>query len=338
MNAALQHNELFRNSPIRQIAIGESRHLSINLLAAATMVFLALAGFSPARAQDAPLALVRIADDAYAHFGAIALATAENAGDTANLGIVVGRDAAAVIDTGGSVAVGRALLAAVRTVTDKPLRYIINTHEHPDHIFGNAAFSGIGATFVGHHDLAASLKAHGPFYLHSFRPVLGDDAISQVRLVPPTLLVDDTMELDLGGRTLLLTAWQSPAHSDCDLTVLDERTHTLFAGDLVFLDHVPVIDGSLKVWLTLLPRLATLPAEQVVPGHGQRIAPWPQALDDERRYLLSVQADARRLIDAGVPLAEAVPRIGQSERTSWRLFDEYNPRNATTAFSELEWD
>src|SRR4051812_32562418 len=138
MNAALQHNEPFRNSPIREIAIGESRRLSINLLAAATMVFLALAGFSPARAQDAPLALVRITDDAYAHFGAIALATAENAGDTANLGIVVGRDAAAVIDTGGSVAVGRALLAAVRTVTDKPLRYIINTHEHPDHIFGNA--------------------------------------------------------------------------------------------------------------------------------------------------------------------------------------------------------
>jgi quinoprotein relay system zinc metallohydrolase 2 len=318
--------------------IDKNSLLSMKLRAMAAVTFLALAGFSPARAQNAPLAVTSIANGAYAHFGAIALATAENAGDMANLGIVVGRDAVAVIDTGGSVAVGRALLAAVRMVTDRPLRYVINTHEHPDHIFGNAAFSGTDATFVGHRNLPASLQAHGPFYLHSFRPVLGDEAISQVRLIPPTLLVNDTMELDLGGRTLLLTAWQSPAHSDCDLTVLDEQTHTLFAGDLVFLDHVPVIDGSLKVWLDLLPHLAALPAERVVPGHGPRIASWPQALDEERRYLLSVQADARRLIEAGVPLAEAVPRIGQSERTHWRLFDEYNPRNATAAFSELEWE
>src|SRR5947209_6106670 len=129
-------------------------------LAIAAVAFLALAGSASARAQDTPLALVEIADGTYAHFGAIALATAENAGDIANLGVVVGGDAAAVIDTGGSVAVGRALLAAVRTVTDKPLRYVINTHEHPDHIFGNAAFSGTGATFVGHHNLVASLKAH----------------------------------------------------------------------------------------------------------------------------------------------------------------------------------
>src|SRR5690349_11209684 len=134
-------------------------------LAMAAAAFLALTGFSLARVQDAPLALVRIADGTYAHFGAIALATAENAGDIANLGIVVSRDPAAVIDFAGSVAVSRAHLAAVPTVSDKPLRYIINTHEAPDHIFGNVVFFGTGATFVGHHNLTASLKARGPFYL-----------------------------------------------------------------------------------------------------------------------------------------------------------------------------
>jgi quinoprotein relay system zinc metallohydrolase 2 len=310
----------------------------LNRAAAAAVAFLALTGCLPAHAQDAALSIIKVGDGIYVHFGNVALTAPENAGDIANLGFVIGHDAVVVIDTGGSAAVGQALLAAVRSVTGIPLRYVINTHEHPDHVFGNAAFSGPGVTFVGHHNLPASLNEHGPFYLHTFRQALGEDAIGQVRLVPPTLLVDGTMELDLGGRKLLLTAWQKPAHSDCDLTVLDDQVHFLFAGDLVFLDHVPVIDGSLNGWLSLLPRLAALPADRVLPGHGQRIAPWPQALDEERRYLLSVQADARRLIAAGTPLAEAVPHIGESERGRWRLFDDYNPRNATAAFSELEWE
>jgi quinoprotein relay system zinc metallohydrolase 2 len=312
----------------------------VTMFAGAAWIF-AAAAFCvrhPAQAQTATVTIHQVADGDYAHFGQVATTTVENAGDIANIGIVIGRDAAAVIDTGGSVAVGRGLLAALRTVTDKPLRYVINTHEHPDHIFGNAAFADAGVTFVGHRNLPASIRAHGPFYLRSFRDALGADAIAQVKLIPPTLLVDGTMTLDLGGRTLLLTAWYPPAHTDCDLTVLDEHTHTLFAGDLVFLDHIPVVDGGLKGWLDVLPRLAALPAERVVPGHGGRVAPWPQALDDERRYLLALEADARKFIAAGTPLAEAVPLIGQSEKGRWQLFDDYNPRNATAAFSELEWE
>ncbi len=65
-----------------------------------------------------------------------------------------------------------------------------------------------------------------------------------------------------------LTAWSPPAHTDCDLTVLDEATGVLFAGDLVFLEHVPVLDGSLTGWLSVLQRLPQLQARIVVPGHG----------------------------------------------------------------------
>jgi glyoxylase-like metal-dependent hydrolase (beta-lactamase superfamily II) len=111
----------------------------------------------------------------------------------------------------------------------------------------------------------------------------------------------------------------------------------LYSGDLVFLQHLPVIDGSLTGWLSLLPLLAQVPAKIVVPGHGRLVAPWPQALDDERRYFNILADDARRLIAAGVPLARAVPEIGRSERNQWQLFDDYNPRNATEAFSEFEW-
>jgi quinoprotein relay system zinc metallohydrolase 2 len=287
--------------------------------------------------QVTPLAVQTVAAGDYVHFGQVALTTPDNAGDIANLGIIVGRDAVAVVDTGGSVAIGQRLLLAVRRIANRPVRYVINTHEHPDHIFGNAAF-GSKVTFVGHHNLPAELTKRGTYYLRSFREQLGDSAIAAVKIIPPTLLVDTETTLDLGDRRLRLTAWSPAAHTDCDLTVLDEASGVLFAGDLVFLQHVPVIDGSLTGWLAVLPRLMTLPAKVVVPGHGRLVAAWPQALEDERRYFTVLAQDARRLIAAGTPLAQAVPEIGQSERDHWRLFDDYNPRNATLAFSELEWE
>jgi quinoprotein relay system zinc metallohydrolase 2 len=281
--------------------------------------------------------VAKIADGDYAHFGQVQLTDATNAGDIANLGIIVGRDAVAVIDTGGSVEVGRHLLAAVRAITAKPIRYVINTHEHPDHVFGNAAF-GHGVTFVGHHNLPTELAKRGAYYLRAFQPILGPNAIAEVRIIPPSLLVRNETTLDLGERRLRLTAWSPAAHTDCDLTVLDEATGVLFAGDLLFLRHVPVLDGSVTGWLSVIPRLAQLPARLVVPGHGPAASLWPAALDDERRYLTVLSGDARRLIAAGVPMAQAIPQIAQSERDRWKLFDDYNPRNATAAFSELEWE
>jgi quinoprotein relay system zinc metallohydrolase 2 len=304
-------------------------------------VFGLLNSVGPALPQTAqstdPHFLHMVAAGDYVHFGQVALTTRKNAGDIANLSVIVGRDAVAVVDTGGSVQVGKALLAAIRAMTDKPVRYVINTHEHPDHVFGNAAFSG-NVTFVGHHNLPEELKKRGSFYLRSFQDALGPGAIAQVRIIPPTLLVADEMTLDLGDRPLRLIAWSPAAHTDCDLTVLDETTGVLFSGDLVFLRHIPVLDGSLLGWLSVLPRLAAVPAKLVVPGHGQMVAAWPQALDDERRYLTVLARDSRRLIAAGVPMADAVREIGQSERGRWLLFDDYNARNATAAFSELEWE
>ncbi len=100
--------------------------------------------------------------------------------------------------------------------------------------------SDAGATFVGHHNLPAELQKRGEFYLRSFRDVLGPKAIAQVRIIPPTLLVADEMTLDLGDRRLRADRMDPAAHTDCDLTVLDETTGVLFAGDLVFLQHVPV--------------------------------------------------------------------------------------------------
>lgn len=288
-------------------------------------------------ATDAEFALREIADGVFAFQGVNELTRPENEGAIANLGVVVGTEAVAVIDSGGSIAEAQAFIAAIAEVTGKPVGYLINTHVHPDHIFGNAAFRSLGPTIVGHQNLPAALEARGTYYLHSYREQLGDKLMEGVEIVPPTLLVDDTLELDLGGRVLQLKAWEA-AHTDNDLTVLDAKTGTLFAGDLVFMGHLPTIDGSLLGWLRQMDELTGVNAQRVVPGHGPVSSKWPDALDDERRYFEALAGDLRQAIKRGTPLAEAVKTAGRSEAPNWALFDDYNERNATAAYAELEWE
>ena len=225
---------------------------------------------------------------------------------------------------------------AARGIDVPGIRYVINTHGHPDHVFGNAAFAGEGTIFVGHKNLPRALATRGSFYIEAFRRIMGGQLIDDVRLIPPTLLVEDTLKLDLGSRTLTLQAWPA-AHSDSDLTILDEKSGTLFAGDLVFLVHVPVLDGSLRGFLSALDRLAALPAQRVVPGHGP-VSPWPAALVDERRYFEALASDVRAAVARGDPIAAAAATAAASEKSRWSLFDDYNARNATAAFSQIEWE
>jgi quinoprotein relay system zinc metallohydrolase 2 len=261
-----------------------------------------------------------------------------NQGRVANLGLVVGSRCAAVIDTGGTPGDGRAWKAAVERVARVPVCYVILTHAHPDHVLGNQAFEGAGADapqFVGHARLPAALARRGPYYLNALRrDFRGPDA--EARIVAPTITVDQERVLDLGDRRLRLTAWPT-AHTDSDLTVLDEASGTLFLGDLLFLEHTPVVDGKLKGWLAALQQLRGWKVALAVPGHGAPSRDWPGALDAEQRYLTRLQADTRRAIKDGWTLSQTVERIGP-DRPDWRLLDVFHKRNVTAAYAELEWD
>jgi quinoprotein relay system zinc metallohydrolase 2 len=288
-------------------------------------------------ACDLPAVMTEIAPGAFVRQGATALPDPGNRGAIANIGFIIGSESVAVIDTGGSLCDGLALQQAIRARTALPIRTVINTHVHPDHVFGNAAFASPEVAIIAHHNLPRSLAERGEHYLRSYRDQVGPTAMQGTRIVAPTQTVKDRLEIDLGGRILVLEAWPA-AHTDNDLTVYDRNSGTLWTGDLVFLSHVPVLDGSLKGWLSVTQTLMHHEAKQIVPGHGPPSAPWPSAGETQLRYLTRLADDIRQAIGAGKTIRDAADAAGASESGNWQLFESFNGRNATTGFAELEWD
>lgn len=282
-----------------------------------------------------PLKLEEVEAGVFVYRAPYALMTPDNLGAIANMGLVVGEEGAAVIDTGNSLAAGTKIREAVRAVTDRPVRYVINTHMHPDHVLGNAAFRGAGVRFAAHHKMARALSMRAETYMAQVERLLGPLGAG-TQLVLPDMPVETAAEIDLGGRRLRLESWPT-AHTDNDLTVLDERTGTWFLGDLLFVGHVPALDGSINGWLERLDSLGARKVGRAVPGHGPAAVDWPAAMAAERSYLEALRADVRRLIAQGSPMSDA-PRAASADATGWALFDEFNARNAIAAYHELEWE
>lgn len=291
-------------------------------------------GLSTALAYTPPFTLKQVAPGDYVHPGKNVSFTDVDHDDIANLGLVVGTRCAAVIDTGGSVKTGAAFLAAVRQRTKLPVCYVINTHWHPDHSFGNLPFKSAHTVFVGSARLPGELAKRASALAKGFAADLGPDP--RAAIVPPTRTVKTTLTLDLGGRKLRLKAWP-PAHTDTDLTVEDLRTQTLWTGDLLFRQRIPALDGNLDGWLKALPQLAAIPARIVVPGHGTVGRHLAEDVKPEAAYLAALRKQTCDYIHSGGTLEQARDKVLPENTQHWLLWGQHHKLNVQRAFIELQW-
>ncbi len=293
-------------------------------------------GAAPDSAAVTPLPMTELAPGVFVQFGAIEDWLPSNGGNVANIGFVVGRRCVAVVDTGGTPMVGRRLRAAIERQTPLPVCYVINTHAHPDHVLGDSAFAGPGVEFIGSRRFPAAMSAREPYYLNALKRDFGIE-LAHEAVAYPSRTVDGTLELDLGERVLQLESWPT-AHTDNDLTVYDRATRTLFLSDLLFVRHLPVLDGRLRGWLAVMQTLQSRDVALAVPGHGPASRDWPGVMAAQREYLEALQRDTRAALKEGRTLAETVERVAPASAANWLLIERFHRRNVTAAYAELEWD
>jgi quinoprotein relay system zinc metallohydrolase 2 len=291
-------------------------------------------GARRAAASVGPFAMEEVAQGLHIRRGLDEDATQTNEDAIANIGFIVGRDAVLVTDPGGSLADGQNLRAAIKQITSLPIKYVVMSHIHPDHIFGAGAFAQDDPIYIGHYRLGEAMRQRGDYYRGVLTAIMGAEQTGP--LMQPTMEVRDQTEIDLGDRIVTARAHGS-AHTMCDLSLLDMKTGTLLPADLVFVQRAPSLDGSLPGWLKELAGLKQIGAARAVPGHGPVSIAWPMGAADLELYLTVLDRETRQALAKGDEIDIAIATIALSERGKWKLFDDYNGRNVIEAYKELEW-
>ena len=252
----------------------------------------------------------------------------------ANAGFVIGDDGVVVIDTLLGDESARHLLQEIRKLTNLPVKFVVNTHYHGDHVGGNKVFADLGARVLAHRNV------RGWIHAENLR-LLGDKPKPELKtfveqLVAPTVSYTDAVDLYLGP--LVVQVRSFPGHTGGDSVVIVPDAKAVFGGDLMWRNIVPnTIDGSTKPWIQTLDTLASAYAGHTfVPGHGDvSTAKDVIAFRDYLATLQKLVADARAGGKSGAAITQAVLPTLTAQYGQWEGFTYLAPLNIAQAEAEL---
>jgi cyclase len=256
----------------------------------------------------------------------------------ANAAFVVGDDGVAVIDTFENAPAAQALLGEIRMVTKLPIRFVVNTHYHLDHVAGNAVFAKEGAVIVAHRNVPTWIHTEN---LKFFGKNITPEQKSQVEnLATPNMLFDSSTELRLGSVALRVEFFPGHTGGDSIVVVQQDKSAVVFCGDLFWRQTLPnLIDASTLPWMETLSTFTKFSAESpivFIPGHGDpgnasEVAAFRGYLSDLREWVSGAKKDGK----TGAALVDAVlPQLKQKYGT-WQLFEYFAKRNIADVEAEL---
>lgn len=260
---------------------------------------------------------VKVSEHVWYVQGLPGVASSANQGFNSNAGFAVTPEGVVVIDALGTPALGRELLRAVRSVTDKPVRRVIVTHYHADHFYGLAAFRQAGAEVWAHRAARDYLEGgEGAARLEQRRRDLRPWTDDMRALVAPDRWLEGDASFVLGGIGFDLI-YMGPAHAPDDLVVMVRNDQVLFSGDIVFSGRVPFVGNvDSKRWLAMMERLLGLKPAVMVPGHGSASRNPAKDLAFTRDYLTYLRRAMGRAVEDMLPLEDAY------RQTDWKRFEK----------------
>jgi cyclase len=239
-----------------------------------------------------------------------------------NAGFVIGDDGVLVIDTFQDPRPAQAMLDAIRKLTSLPIHFVVNTHYHLDHVNGNDVFAAAGATIVAHRGVRAWMRSENVKMLDP--PVTPEKKARVASLTLPTLIYDTGIDLYLGSRRIVVRYY--PGHTGGDSVVWIPDAHVVFAGDMLWKEHVPnLIDASTGAWIESLHAMQAAYAPATwIPGHGdaanaQDVVTFQKYLEDLRTAVRREQAAGK----SGDALVQALLPDLKSNYGTWGFFSDY---------------
>jgi glyoxylase-like metal-dependent hydrolase (beta-lactamase superfamily II) len=291
-----------------------------------------------AQADEPAVNALPVAPGVWYFQGVAALGSPANRNFISNAGFVVTDGGVVVVDALGSPALATQMLAEIRRVTTQPLRYLIVTHYHADHIYGLQVFKAAGATIVAHREALDYLQSDtAQKRLEASRTDLAPWIDDQTRLLEADRWLDGAQTSLRVGTFDVLVSHVGPAHTAEDLVVFVPMLGVLFSGDLFFRGRIPFVgQADSRQWIASLDRLIDYRPRLVVPGHGP-VSTEPLAdlvlTRDYLKYLRSSMGAAARDLE---PFEEAYAKADWSRYEKLPLFRAANRMNAYNTYLLME--
>ena len=278
----------------------------------------------------------KLSQHVYAWIGPLDAPSKANHGYRMNMGVVIGRKAVAVIDTGYTEGMAKQMLAEIRKLTNLPIIYAINTNSQPHRFMGNEVFRAAGAKVVAHKDSASRMASKGGQFAGNIERILELKTDSVTVPGKPDVLLESDMEVDLGGVTIVIKPYGA-GHTPAQLVVLVKQDNIVFSGDILYSGRLLAVldDSKILEWLKAYKKLDEFGNARFVPGHGQPAK--LKAFDfPTYQYLQLLNTHMSKSIDEGVSIQDAINSIDQSRYQKLVNFKELAGRNASWAYIERE--
>ena len=281
---------------------------------------------------DYKLKAIKLSENSYYFYGKEEYFSKENGGDIANASFIITANSVILIDTGSSKSYGEQVKKQIEKITSKPIKYILNTHHHPDHFLGNSAFSSsdiYAAEFTKN-----EIEQNGDLYIVNLVNLVGEAMNNTKIKAPNQVLTAKTLDLD-GYKLDIL---HLDGHTQSDIAIYDENTKILYASDLVFNKRtLTTPHANMQNWIKSLEELEKIDYSILVPGHGLA-SKTKEPIKENIAYLNYLDNTLKNSVKEGLDVFEILEKPIPKEFESFTMFKEEFERSVINLYPSYEKD